>query len=113
VMKVSNLHPIYNASRSRSRSGMEWTDFLDAMTSIGAIGVKRSETERYVVGHFNYTLAADPQFDEDDVVCIHPLFSNQFGHSYEKIDRVNKPIYPYGTGVEDDENDDYRDYLPD
>jgi hypothetical protein len=47
-------------------------------------------------------VAHELTISHDDKLCVHPLFSGIFGNSIRK----DRPVYPYGSALEDE---DYRD----
>lgn len=104
--KVSEMHENYNHSGG-AKSGMDFDSFLEALLTVGAIGIRRKSTERYEIAEFAYTLREVlPPTSSDDYVCIHPLFIKKF-HDHSSIssmkDGGHKPIYPYGADPSDGE----------
>lgn len=91
--------------RSHGKKAMETNDFFDfkrLLLEIGAVGRVVSETDLYVKGLFEYTLPHKLVSGTDDLLCIHPLFTEVFS---AKI-REKKPVYPYGASLDDQ---DYRE----
>jgi hypothetical protein len=72
------------------------------LMEIGAIGkvIPGQATQMYIQGKFEYTVGDAIPFNHDDEMCLHPLFSGVFGTDSEEL-----PVYPYGTGVDEE----YRD----
>jgi hypothetical protein len=102
-MSVSDLHTAFNQSGAKKDTGMSFEHFLRASIAIGALGVKRHETERYTVGDFAYTSGSLHPAEGIDRICVHPLFIRQF-HDRHGIARLRqrgvKSVYPYGTGID-------------
>jgi len=73
------------------------------LLEIGALGrvIPGKESDLYIKGSFEYTVAHELVLSQDDELCIHPLFSGIF-HSGTK----DRPVYPYGSVLDDE---DYRD----
>jgi hypothetical protein len=74
------------------------------LIEIGALGkvIPGKETDVYIKGNFEYTVAHELSISHDDELCVHPLFSGIFGNSA----RRDRPVYPYGSVLEDA---DYRE----
>jgi hypothetical protein len=90
--------------RTHGKKAMESNDFLvfkRMLIEIGAIGRVISETDRYIQAEFEYTVPHQLFTSTDDMLCLHPLFTEIYS---AKI-RENKPVYPYGSRLEDN---DYR-----
>ena len=79
-------------------------EFQRMLIEIGALGrvIRGKETDVYIKGNFEYTVAHEMTISHDDQLCIHPLFSGIFGNSARK----DRPVYPYGAVLDDE---DYRD----
>jgi len=74
------------------------------LLELGAIGrvIPGSERDLYIKGNFEYTVSHQLSIGQDDELCVHPLFSGIFNTSARK----ERPVYPYGSALEDE---DYRD----
>ena len=59
-------------------------------------------TDLYIKGNFEYTVQHQLSLSQDDELCIHPLFSG----IYQGDGKLGRPVYPYGSVLEDA---DYRD----
>ncbi len=79
----------------------DFAQFKRMLIEIGAIGRITSETERYIQAQFEYTVPHQLVTSTDDMLCLHPLFTEIFSAKT----RENKPVYPYGSRLEDS---DYR-----
>jgi len=76
--------------------------------TIGALGVRLDETERYYKAHFQYTFDAPLNAAEDqDWLCFHPLFTRYLHERTLRRLRTAKSLatYPYGS---DPADQDYR-----
>lgn len=77
------------------------TELMAMLTEIGAVGRKVDETEKYVVGVFEYMLPHQLIFSERDTFCIHPVFSEIF---HVNVDYPGvKSVYTYWSGLTDDD----------
>lgn len=103
VLTVSELHKIFGKAGGK-KSGLDFDQFLDAALAAGALGIKIDETDRYHIAEYSYTVQGHLGVREGrDVVCVHPLFSNEFcGSGVLRSLRSEgaKPVYPYGSGPE-------------
>jgi hypothetical protein len=100
---VGELHQVYTRRGKAVFDGENLFEFQRMLMEIGAVGrvIKGTATEVYIKGNFEYTVAHEIAVSHDDELCIHPLFSGIFGN-----DKKERPVYPYGSGMEDE---DYRD----
>jgi len=104
VFSDSYLHKIFN-QRGKKASGLEdFNKFKDLLTETGIIGVVIGETERYIIGRFEYTTPNRLARSVSDNLCLHPVFAKVY--KYKKNESGTKAIYPYGS---DPDGDDYRD----
>jgi hypothetical protein len=102
---VGQLHQVFTRHGKAVFGGEGMFEFQRMLIEIGALGrvIPGKETDLYIKGNFEYTVAHELTFSHDDELCIHPLFSGIFSNGGKKKDR---PVYPYGTVLEDE---DYRD----
>ena len=101
---VGELHQVFTRHGKVVFSGEGMFEFQRMLIEIGALGrvVPGKETDLYIKGNFEYTVAHELTISYDDQLCVHPLFSGIFGNSARK----DRPVYPYGTVLDDE---DYRD----
>ena len=73
------------------------------LIDIGAIGrvVPGLDTDVYTKGKFKYTVGHELTVNYDAQLCLHPLFSG----IYTTDGKNERPVYPDGSGVDDQ---DYR-----
>jgi hypothetical protein len=102
---VGQLHQVFTRHGKAVFGGEGMFEFQRMLIEIGALGrvIPGKETDLYIKGNFEYTVAHELTFSHDDELCIHPLFSGIFSNGGRKKDR---PVYPYGTVLDDE---DYRD----
>ena len=77
---------------------MDYFDFKAMLLEIGCIGRRIGQTERYDVAEFEYAMPHRLAVGDDDIMCVHPLFSGVYQSMPDdemKIDR--RLVYPYGT----------------
>jgi hypothetical protein len=101
---VGELHQVFTRHGKAVFGGEGMFEFQRMLIEIGALGrvIPGKETDVYIKGNFEYTVAHELTISHDDQMCIHPLFSGIFGNSGRK----DRPVYPYGSVLEDE---DYRD----
>lgn len=101
---VGELHQVFTRYGKAVFGGEGMFEFQRMLIEIGALGrvIRGKETDVYIKGNFEYTVAHELTISHDDQLCIHPLFSGIFGNS----NRKDRPVYPYGSVLEDE---DYRD----
>jgi len=101
---VGQLHQVFTRHGKALFSGEGMFEFQRMLIEIGALGrvIRGKETDVYIKGNFEYTVAHELTISHDDELCIHPLFSGIFSNSARK----DRPVYPYGSVLDDD---DYRD----
>ena len=101
---ASQLHVVFNQQGIRKRTGMEFDEFVSMLLTIGAVGIRLDETERYYQAQFQYTFDAPLNAAEDqDWLCFHPLFT-RYLHE-RSLRRLRKDgslvTYPYGSDPSD------------
>jgi hypothetical protein len=105
---ASQLHVVYNQQGIRKRTGLEFDDFVSMLFTIGAVGIRVDDTERYYKSHFQYTFDAPLRAaEEHDWLCFHPLFTRYLHERSLRRLRNAKSLvtYPYGS---DPAEQDYR-----
>jgi len=97
---VNELDKVYIQCGKAVFDGDNLFDFQRMLLEIGAIGrvIPSKATEIYIQGDFEYSVSHEIVVSHDDELCIHPLFSGIFGG-----DRQERPVYPYGTNIEDED----------
>ncbi|MEM8922491.1 MAG: hypothetical protein AAGD35_03245 [Actinomycetota bacterium] len=75
---------------------MDYHDFKAMLIEIGCLGRLREQTERYDVADFDYTVSVRLSLGDDDIICVHPLFSGVY-QSRTQPDQDHRVVYPYGT----------------
>ena len=101
---VGELHQVFTRHGKGVFGGESMFEFQRMLIEIGALGrvIPGKETDIYIKGNFEYTVAHELTLSHDDKLCIHPLFSGIFSNS----GRRDRPVYPYGAVLDDE---DYRD----
>jgi hypothetical protein len=99
---VGELHQVFTRHGKAVFGGDGMFEFQRMLIEIGALGrvIPGKETDVYIKGNFEYTVAHELTISYDDQLCIHPLFSGIFGN------RKDRPVYPYGAVLDDE---DYRE----
>lgn len=101
------LHQVYNWKGKNVEGIHEYEDFKDMMKEIGAIGRVVTETERYIIGRFEYTEPHKLVTSPYDELCLHPVFATRYNVKPEKTEKL-RAVYPYGSDVDEPE---YRDLI--
>ena len=99
---IGDLERVFRTHGKRALESDDFHEFKRLFIQIGAVGRVISETDWYIQGHFEYTVPHQFATGTDDMLCVHPLFAKIF--SAKILEK--KPVYPYGTNVEDG---DFRD----
>ncbi len=77
---------------------MDYFDFKAMLLEIGCIGRRIAQTERYDVAEFEYTIPHRLAVGDDDVMCVHPLFSGVYQSMPDGEGNGDRRlVYPYGT----------------
>lgn len=98
--EIGVVHKAFRESGG-ARSGMDFDSFIEALLTVGALGVWRGSTDRYDEAEFAYTLRDTlPVVGDSARVCIHPLFVRKF-HDASSVTALReagqKPVYPRGA----------------
>lgn len=103
---MGDLHRVFTRHGKAVFGGESVFDFQRMLLEIGAVGkvMPGSDKSLYIKGSFEYTVSHQLPLSQDDELCVHPLFSGIFRGS----DKQERPVYPYGSELEDD---DYRDHF--
>jgi hypothetical protein len=101
---MGDLHRVFTRHGKAVFGSDSLFDFQRMLLEIGAIGrvVPGSDRDVYIKGNFEYTVSHQLAISHDDELCVHPLFSGIFNNN----NRKERPVYPYGSVLEDE---DYRD----
>ena len=100
----ADLHKVFTRHGKAVFGSDNLFDFQRMLLEIGAIGrvIPGRETDVYIKGNFEYTVQHQLILSQEDELCTHPLFSG----IYHGTGRQDRPVYPYGSVLEDE---DYRD----
>lgn len=103
VFSMGTLRQAFTRYGKAAFQGGEFNEFRQMLIDIGAIGqvMKGLETDVYTKGKFKYTVGHELTVSYEDQLCLHPLFSGIYATNGKK----ERPVYPDGSGVEDQ---DYR-----
>ena len=97
---IGDLERVFRTHGKKAMGTDDFFDFKRMLIEIGAIGRVLDDAGRYIQAEFEYTTSHKLVTSTDDMLCFHPLFTEVFS---AKI-REKKPVYPYGSRIED------RDY---
>ncbi|MBL8089374.1 MAG: hypothetical protein JNJ43_03550 [Anaerolineales bacterium] len=101
---MGDLHRVFTRHGKAVFGSDSLFDFQRMLLEIGAIGrvmPGNKESDVYIKGNFEYTVAHELVLSQEDELCVHPLFSGIFGGA-----KNERPVYPYGSVLDDE---DYRD----
>lgn len=99
------LHKSFNRHGKKASGIDDFSKFKDLLTETGIVGIVIGETDRYLVGRFEYTMPHKLVTSSSDKLCLHPVFAQVF--NFRKRDSGNRAIYPYGS---DPDGIDYREF---
>lgn len=97
---IGDLERVFRTHGKKAMGTDDFFDFKRMLVEIGAVGRVLDDSGRYIQAEFEYTTSHKLVTSTDDLLCFHPLFTEIFS---AKI-REKKPVYPYGSRIED------RDY---
>lgn len=103
VFSIGDLERVFRTHGKKATGSDDFFDFKRMLIEIGAIGRVVSESDKYVQALFEYTVPHQLVTSTDDELCLHPLFTEIFSAKT----RLKKPVYPYGSMIDDP---DYRDW---
>lgn len=98
----SQLHRVFNRGGKKASGCRDYWEFRRLLIETGIVGRVIGETERYLVGRFEYTEPHKLVVATEDSLCLHPVFAEVYNF---KNNGTSKTIYPYGT---DPDADDHR-----
>jgi len=103
TFSMGDLQEAYTQQGKAVFGGESFFDFHQMLTEIGAVGkvIQGSESDKYIKGHFAYTVGHQLAISYEDTLCLHPLFSGIF----HGVGKPGRPVYPYGSDLNDG---DYR-----
>ena len=101
---MGDLHRVFTRHGKAVFGSDNLFEFQRMLLEIGAVGrvIPGKESDVYIKGNFEYTVQHQLSLSQDDELCIHPLFSGIF----QGNGKLGRPVYPYGSVLEDA---DYRD----
>ncbi len=105
---MGDLHRVFTRHGKAVFESDNLFEFQRMLLEIGAVGrvIPGKEKDVYIKGNFEYTVSHELVLSQDDELCLHPLFSGIFHGS----GRQDRPVYPYGSVLEDE---DYRESFDD
>ena len=81
----------------QSTPDMDYFEFRSMLLEIGCIGRQTAQTERYDVAEFEYAIPQRLAVGDDDMMCVHPLFSGVYQSRDDDDDGARRLVYPYGS----------------
>lgn len=89
--------PVYRyGSYSSPGPDMDYFDFKAMLVEIGCLGRLIDQTERYDVAEFEYTVSVRLTMGDDDIMCVHPLFSGVYQSRTDPETDI-RVVYPVGS----------------
>lgn len=98
---IGDLERVFRSHGMKSMETDDFSKFKRMLIEIGAVGRVLEDAGRYIRAEFEYTIPNQLVSSTDDMLCIHPLFTKVFAVRIREL----KPVYPYGSLLEDP---DYR-----
>ena len=103
VFSIGDLERVFRTHGKKAMESDDFSEFKRMLIEIGAVGRVVEITDRYVQAIFEYTVPHQLVTSTDDDLCLHPLFTE----IYSAKTKLKKPVYPYGSMVDDP---DYREW---
>lgn len=100
---LGDLERVFRIRGKKAMGSDDFFEFKRMLIEIGAVGRVLSEGDRYIQAEFEYTTPHSLVTSTDDLLCLHPLFSEIYNAKIREF----KPVYPYGSSMDDK---DYRAY---
>jgi len=98
----SALQRVFTHGGKKASGFTDFWDFRRLLIETGVVGRAVDETDRYIVGRFEYTEPHKLVVSTEDNLCLHPVFAEVFNF---KRQTGKKTIYPYGC---DPDGEDHR-----
>jgi hypothetical protein len=99
---IGDLERVFRTHGKKAMGEHEFSMFKRMFIEMGIIGRVLDDNQRYILAEFEYTVQHQLITSTEDMLCIHPLFTEVFSVKT----RERKPVYPYGARLEDK---DYRE----
>jgi hypothetical protein len=94
------LHEVFNHHGKRTMVSEDFDEFKRMLIEVGIVGKVIDETDRYVIGGFEYAAGHRLVMGTSDEMCLHPVFT----HIYSaKRSEPPKPVYPKGSDAQSDD----------
>ena len=90
-----DLHAVYNRHGKSIPYATDYEDFRTILVGIGAVGRVLKETDRYIEGAFAYSSNSNINIQGNELLCVHPAFSNVFNQGASAEVFVPKVVYPH------------------
>ena len=81
----------------QSTPDMDYFEFRSMLLEIGCVGRQVDQTERYDVAEFEYAIPQRLAVGDDDMMCVHPLFSGVYQSQTSDGSEPLRLVYPYGS----------------
>jgi len=98
---IGDLERVFRRHGQKAMRTDDFDEFKKMLIEMGIIGKVLNEENRYIQAEFEYTVPHKLVSGTDDFLCFHPLFAGV----YSAKTNGQKPVYPYGSRIEDK---DYR-----
>ncbi len=98
----SDLQRVFNRFGKKASGYKDYWDFKRLLVETGIIGRVISETDRYIIGRFEYTVPHKLVVSTADSLCLHPVFAEVYNF---KDHGATRTVYPYGS---DPDGEEYR-----
>jgi hypothetical protein len=99
---IGDLERVFRQQGKKTMESDDFDYFKRMLIEMGIVGRVINDRDRYIQAEFEYTVPHQLVTSTDDMLCIHPLFTEIFA---AKTTHDTRPVYPYGSRIEDS---DYR-----
>lgn len=89
----SEAQKVFTRHGKKSSGARDYWEFRRLLIETGIVGRVVGETDRYIIGRFEYTEPHKLVVSTEDLLCLHPVFAEVYNF---RSKGVTKTIYPYG-----------------
>jgi hypothetical protein len=75
---IGDLERVFRTQGKKTMESDEFADFKRMLIEMGIIGRVLEDSERYIQGEFEYTVPHQLVSSTDDMLCLHPLFTEVY-----------------------------------
>jgi GTPase SAR1 family protein len=94
---IGDLQRVFRSHGKKAMENNDFDDFKRMLIEMGIVGCVIDDKDRYIQAKFEYTAQHQLVSSTSDTLCFHPLFTEIFSAKTDE----KKPVYPYGTQLDD------------